>query len=69
MTITVDLSRAQWRKSSYSNGQGGACVEVARNLPGVITVRDSTDPTGPVLALTPAQWQALLAAVHAASVR
>ena len=29
----IDLSRAEWRKSSYS-GQSGNCVEVARNLPG-----------------------------------
>ncbi|HTZ29042.1 MAG TPA: DUF397 domain-containing protein, partial [Streptosporangiaceae bacterium] len=26
----VDLSRAVWRKSSYSGGNGGQCVEVAR---------------------------------------
>ena len=64
MTMTVDLSRAQWRKSSYSNGQGGDCVEVAADLPGLVAVRDSTDPTGPVLAFTLAQWRALLAAVR-----
>ncbi len=68
MTITVDLSRAQWRKSSYSNGQGGACVEVARNLPCVVAVRDSTDRTGPTLAFTPAQWRALLTAVRTGTV-
>jgi hypothetical protein len=36
----VDLSRAEWRKASYS-GQSGNCVEVARNLPGLVAVRDS----------------------------
>ena len=37
----IDLSRANWYKSSYSGGNGGQCVEVARNLPGVVVVRDS----------------------------
>ena len=36
-----DLSRANWHTSSYSGGNGGQCVEVARNLPGVVVVRDS----------------------------
>ena len=36
----VDLSRAEWRKSSYSS-QSGNCVEVALNLPGLVAVRDS----------------------------
>ena len=36
-----DLSRANWHKSSYSGGNGGQCVEVARDLPGVVVVRDS----------------------------
>jgi hypothetical protein len=47
-----------WRKSSYSSGNGGACVEVARNLPDVVAVRDSKDPGGPRLAVTPAAWLA-----------
>jgi hypothetical protein len=40
-----DLSRAMWNKSSYSNN-GGACVEVATNLPGRVAVRDSKDRGG-----------------------
>jgi Domain of unknown function (DUF397) len=64
MTMALDLSRAQWRKSSYSNGQGGDCVEVARNLPGTVVVRDSTDRTGPVLAFTTAEWRVLLSSVR-----
>ncbi len=58
-----DLDRAQWRKSSFSGSNGGACVEVARNLPGMIAVRDSKHPDGPALAFTPAEWRAFTAGV------
>jgi hypothetical protein len=37
----ADLSRPNWHTSSYSGGNGGQCVEVARNLPAVVVVRDS----------------------------
>ncbi len=37
----MDLTGATWRKSSYSSANGGNCVEVARNLPGAVAVRDS----------------------------
>jgi hypothetical protein len=53
----TDLSGAIWRKSAYSNN-GGACVQVARNLPGAVAVRDSKDPGGPALIFTPADWEA-----------
>ena len=48
----MDLSRAEWRKSSYSSNDGGNCVEVARNLPKIVAVRDSKDPSGPALILS-----------------
>jgi hypothetical protein len=64
MTGHVDLTSAAWRKSTHSNN-GGNCVEVARNLPGVVAVRDSTDPAGPALVLDLGQWRALLAASRA----
>jgi hypothetical protein len=54
----MDVTRAQWRKSSRSSANGGQCVEVAGNLPGVVAVRDSTDPAGPRLVLTPHDWTA-----------
>ena len=57
----MDLNHADWRKSSYSGTNGGNCVEVARNLPGVVAVRDSKDPAGPALAFTPADWEAFTA--------
>lgn len=65
----MDVSRAQWRKSSYSSGNGGNCVEVARNLPGLVAVRDSKDPSGPALAFTPGEWQDFAAAVKAGTFR
>jgi hypothetical protein len=55
-----------WRKSSYSASNGGQCVEVARNLPAVVAVRDSKDPDGPRLAFTPAAWAAFLHTVKRA---
>jgi hypothetical protein len=61
----ADVTRAVWRKSSYSSGNGGACVEVACNLPGVVAVRDSKDPDGPNLAFGPDEWRAFTAGVKA----
>jgi hypothetical protein len=52
----MDLSRAEWRKATYSGNGGASCVEVASNLPGVIAVRDSKDQGGPALVFTPAEW-------------
>jgi uncharacterized protein DUF397 len=62
-TSELDRSCAVWRTSSYSNN-GGACVEVAGNLPGIVAVRDSKDPTGPALTFTPAQWREFTAAIR-----
>lgn len=56
----MELSGARWRKSSRSNGSGGACVEVADNLPGLVAVRDSKDPDGPVLVFEPGAWRAFV---------
>ncbi|MER7549254.1 DUF397 domain-containing protein [Streptomyces anulatus] len=47
-------------KSSYSSGNG-ECVEVARNLPCTVAVRDSKRLGGPVLTLAPAAWDAFTA--------
>ncbi len=59
----MDLTGAQWRKSTKSGGNGGNCVEVADNLPGLVGVRDSKDPTGPALTFTPAAWRNFVAQV------
>ena len=57
-----DYPRAVWRKSRYSNGQA-ECVEVAGNLPGIVAVRDSKDPSGPKLPVTRKGWQRFIARV------
>jgi len=58
------IDRAQWRKSTYSGSNGGGCVEIARNLPGIVAVRDSKDREGPVLTFTPAEWRAFIVGVR-----
>ena len=49
------------RKSTRSNGNGGACVEVADNLPGRVLVRDTKDRDGGTLTFEPAAWAAFVA--------
>jgi len=47
---------SNWRKSSYSGGQGGSCIEVA-STPSLVAVRDTTQKgTGPVLRISPTDW-------------
>ena len=62
----ADLTGARWRKSTRSGSNGGDCVEVADNLSGLVAVRDSKDPSGPVLTFTPAAWTAFIDATRAA---
>lgn len=53
-----------WRKSSYSNGNGGGCVE-AGHVPGAVLVRDTTQHGhGPVLRLSTETWQRFVAAIR-----
>jgi hypothetical protein len=59
----VDLSKAAWKKSSRSADNGGNCVEVASNLPGIVGVRDSKNPTGPALVFSHSEWSAFLSDV------
>ncbi len=58
-TRTVNLS---WRKSSYSSGNGGQCVE-AGQVPGVVLVRDTTDRDGAMLSVTPEAWMGFTASL------
>ncbi|MFY1673812.1 DUF397 domain-containing protein [Plantactinospora sp. WMMB334] len=59
----MDLTGAVWVKSTRSSGNGGNCVEVAGNLPGVVGVRDSKDRPGPALLFAPAAWRAFVRAL------
>ncbi|WP_431780753.1 DUF397 domain-containing protein [Streptomyces chumphonensis] len=62
--MTLKLSPANgtalaWTKSSHSSNDGPACVEVAAT-PATVHVRDSKNPAGPTLTLTPATWTAFV---------
>ena len=60
----IDLSRAEWRKSSYSS-QSGNCVEIATNMPGTVAVRDSKHPEGPGLLIPAAEWRVFVRGLKA----
>ena len=57
------MTEPAWRTSSRSNSNGGACVEVADNLPGRVLVRDSKDRTGGTLTFDPAAWSTFVTQV------
>ncbi|MEU5943696.1 DUF397 domain-containing protein [Micromonospora sp. NPDC047548] len=59
----TDLTGADWRKSTRSGGNGGDCIEVADNLPGIVAVRDSKDPGGPMMTFDSDTWRRFTAAV------
>ncbi|MFJ3084002.1 DUF397 domain-containing protein [Streptomyces halstedii] len=52
---------AVWHKSSYSDGGGTNCLEVTHDFPGLVPVRDSKDPTGPVLVVAASAWAGFVA--------
>ncbi|WP_175409542.1 DUF397 domain-containing protein [Streptomyces sp. TRM64462] len=64
----IDVSAAHWRKSSYSNQDGGNCVEVADNLR-TVPVRDSKAPHGPVLVFQADAWSSFVAAISHGGLR
>ena len=55
----IDLSCAEWQNSSYS-GRSGNCVEVTRNLSGLVAVGDSKEPDGARLVVSRALWRVFL---------
>ncbi|MFD0266003.1 DUF397 domain-containing protein [Streptomyces sp. NPDC127106] len=58
--VPIDLAGASWRKSTYSDGGGGDCVEIADGVPGAVPVRDSKDPAGPVVLVGERAWAAFV---------
>ncbi|MET9777354.1 DUF397 domain-containing protein [Streptomyces sp. NPDC006367] len=63
MNRLPDPTTVTWRKSSYSDGGGTNCVEVADGCPGLVPVRDSKVPHGRVLVFGTASWRSFLEGV------
>ncbi|MEU0136994.1 DUF397 domain-containing protein [Streptomyces sp. NPDC006296] len=53
-----------WRKSSYSNSEGGSCMEILDGHPSGVPVRDSKTPHGPALIVPTTGWSAFVSAVR-----
>ncbi|EFL17086.1 DUF397 domain-containing protein [Streptomyces sp. C] len=62
--MTTSTESPRWFTSSYSDN-GGQCVEVAVNLPGIVPVRDSKAPGGPVLNFRAEAFSAFVAGIKA----
>ena len=58
----MDVTGAPWRKSSYSGGNGGECVEVA-SADGVM-VRDTADREGVNLGFGASAWSEFLSSIR-----
>ncbi|TDC05011.1 DUF397 domain-containing protein [Streptomyces sp. 8K308] len=65
MNADLDLNGAVWFTSSYSQGDGGDCVECSRTFAdvGLVPVRDSKAPEGPALTHSSAGWSAFVRAI------
>lgn len=62
--MKIDISKAIWRKSSYSQGGGQQCVEVATNLPSVVAIRDSKNPRGGQHIVNTKTWSAFVVGIR-----
>ncbi|MFE0033749.1 DUF397 domain-containing protein [[Kitasatospora] papulosa] len=65
---SLDLNAVTWRKSSYSNSDGGECVEVSDDFAAVVPVRDSKNPHGPALVFAADGWSSFVSAVKGGAV-
>jgi hypothetical protein len=61
--IRVAAALSGWRKSSYSNSEGGSCIEVLDGYPSGVPVRDSKAPHGPAVVFPADSWSSFVAAV------
>ncbi|MFJ5642794.1 DUF397 domain-containing protein [Streptomyces sp. NPDC093223] len=59
----IDLSKLTWRKSSYSNSDGGQCLEFAPGHPSLVPVRDSKVPDRGALVFGASAWSAFVGGV------
>ncbi|GGV46356.1 hypothetical protein GCM10010277_37990 [Streptomyces longisporoflavus] len=66
---SIDLTAVSWRKSSYSNQDGGACVEISDDFAAAIPVRDSKVPHGSILVFSTAGWASFVAALKDGQLR
>ncbi len=65
MRGSSDYAEAAWRKSTYSGGESGDCLEVNQTHPTThIPVRDSKNPTGPAIPFTPTAWTTFVTALQ-----
>lgn len=64
-STATELGAVRWRKSSYSNGDGGNCVEVADGLAGFVPVRDTKDRRRPAVIVTATAWTPFVQALKA----
>ncbi|MGW3492893.1 DUF397 domain-containing protein [Streptomyces sp. NPDC001020] len=55
-----DLTKADWRSSTYSGGNN-ECLELGHDIPTHAPVRDSKNPTGPVIPFGRNAWHAFIA--------
>ncbi|GAA1229793.1 DUF397 domain-containing protein [Kitasatospora nipponensis] len=63
------MTKATWRKSSYSDNSG-ACIEIADGqFPGLVPVRDSKDPAGPTLTFPTTSFAAFVTGIKSSSLR
>lgn len=60
MRTSPEMTNTRWRKSSYSNMNGGDCVEIADDLPGIVPVRDSKRPHSPTVVIPAPAWAAFI---------
>lgn len=61
----IDLTKVTWRKSSYSNQDGGACLEVTADIPSLVPVRDSKNPAHGTLLFGVDTWAEFVRSVKA----
>jgi hypothetical protein len=61
------LTAARWHKSTRS-GATGACLEITTHHPSTITLRDSKNPTGPTLTITPTAFTTFITAVKTGTI-